>query len=89
MIRHAGALLLAIGLSSPLLIADDRYHDRDRDGRYYDRSHRDYHEWNANEERNFGIFLGERHIRVHVWEKAPSREQQRYWKWRHEHPDHQ
>jgi len=87
MIRYSAALLLAIGLSAPLLSADD--HDRDRDKRYYDKSHKDYHEWNANEERSYGIFLGERHIRVHVWAKAPAREQQEYWRWRHEHPDHE
>jgi len=83
MIRYSAALLLAIGLSAPLLMADDSNH------RYYDKSHKDYHEWNANEDRNFGIFLGEKHIKVHVWAKAPASEQQQYWIWRHEHPDHQ
>jgi len=84
--RYSAALLLAIGLSTTLSVSAD---DRDEHKRYYDKGHKDYHEWNDNEARNFNLYLGEKHIRVHVWEKAPAREQQNYWKWRHEHPDHQ
>jgi hypothetical protein len=79
--RIAAGLALAIGLSAPLVVnADDHK-------RYYDKSHKDYHEWNDNETKSFNIYLGEKHIQVHTWEKSPAREQQDYWKWRHEHPD--
>jgi hypothetical protein len=81
--RYIGAFLLAAGLmAAPLAMADD--HDTHR---YYDRNHKDYHRWNDNEQRSYGIFLNENHIQVHVFRKAPPAEQQQYWNWRHEHPD--
>ena len=80
---YIGAFLLAAGLmAAPLAMADD--HDNRR---YYDRDHKDYHRWDANEQRSYGIFLNENHIQVHVFRKARPTEQQQYWKWRHEHPD--
>ena len=89
MTRYAFAFTLAVGLSMPMFMqADDHdHHDRDHERRYYDKSHRDYHQWNDDEDRNFILFLGERHIQVHAWTRARPREQQEYWKWRHEHPD--
>jgi hypothetical protein len=81
--RCIGALLLTIGLmAAPLALADD--HDTHR---YYDRDHKEYHRWNDNEQRSYGVFLKENHIQVHVFRKAPPAERQQYWNWRHEHPD--
>ena len=75
--------MLAVGLiTAPLVMADD--HDNKR---YYDKTHKDYHQWNQNEDRNYTLFLGEKHIQVHTWKKAKPSEQQQYWNWRHEHPD--
>jgi hypothetical protein len=77
------ALLLATGLlAAPLVMADD--HDTHR---YYDKNHKDYHQWNDNEEHSYGLFLNENHIQVHAFRKAKPAEQQQYWQWRHEHPD--
>jgi hypothetical protein len=81
--RYIGVALLAAGIAAaPLALADD--HDTHR---YYDRNHKDYHRWDDNEQRSYGIFLNENHIAVHVFRKARPDEQQRYWNWRHEHPD--
>jgi hypothetical protein len=80
--RYSAAFLLAVSLTAPLIMADD--HDKKR---YYDKTRKDYHEWNENEDRNYKLFLNERHAPIHDWKKAKSREQQEYWKWRHEHPD--
>jgi hypothetical protein len=81
--RYAITLLLAAGLGSPLMVrADD--HDAKR---YYDKQHKDYHQWNENEERHFSVYLGEKHVTVHTWDRATPREQQEYWNWRHVHPD--
>ena len=80
--RYAAALLLAIGLTAPLVMADD--HDNRR---YYDKNHKDYHRWNENEGRSYGVFLNENHLQVHTFRKAKPTEQQQYWKWRHDHPD--
>ena len=56
--------------------------------RYYDRDHRDYHEFNENERRAYRHWLEEeRHQRHHEWERAHERERRDYWRWRHEHRD--
>jgi len=81
--RRLAALLLAASFAIPAAVmAEDRDHKR-----YYDKTHKDYHEWNENENRGFNIFLNENHLRVHTWQKAKPSEQQRYWQWRHDHPD--
>ena len=80
--RYAAALLLAVSLTAPLVMADD--HDNKR---YYDKTHKDYHQWNENEDRSYNQFLNEKHVQVHHWKKAKHAEQQEYWNWRHEHPD--
>ncbi len=93
--RTIGALLSGIGCAATLAIglaastpafAQDEHRNIDNH-RYYDRNHKDYHRWDENEERNYGVFLNENHIQVHVFRKARPDEQQRYWIWRHNHPD--
>ena len=85
--RWAAATLLALGLTAPLVMADD--HDHDNNRRYYDKTHKDYHQWNANEDKSYGVFLSTNHIQVHAFSKARPSEQQKYWNWRHDHPDEQ
>jgi hypothetical protein len=80
LINYAAVLLLAVGTTAPLVMADDNH-------RYYDKDHKDYHQWNSDEQRNYTLFLNEHHVTVHVWKKAKPTEQQQYWNWRHEHPD--
>ena len=81
--RYAACFLAAIALTTaPLAIADD--HDTHR---YYDRSHKDHHRWNDNEQRNYDLFRNENHIQTHTFRQAKPSEQQQYWNWRHEHPD--
>lgn len=58
---------------------------RDREGRYYDRDHRDYHEWNERERRAWHRYWAERHRREIEWERANERQRRAYWRWRHEH----
>jgi hypothetical protein len=61
---------------------------RDDHVRYYDRSHKDYHNWDDNEDRSYRIYLGERHREYHPFVEVSHRQQQSYWNWRHAHPDH-
>lgn len=83
--RYAITLFVVAGLGTPLMVkADDHDHDNKR---YYDKEHKDYHEWNENEERNFAIFLNGKHLAIHTWDRASPRERQEYWNWRHQHPD--
>lgn len=60
---------------------------RDREGRYYDREHRDYHEWNERERRAWHRYWAEqqRRRREIAWERANERQRRAYWRWRHEH----
>jgi hypothetical protein len=56
--------------------------------RYYDRDHRDYHEWNEAEQRAYRHWLTEeRHRQYHDWDRASARERRDYWRWRHDHRD--
>jgi len=55
--------------------------------RYYDRDHKDYHEWNDGEDRSYRVYLTERHRQYHEFHHANHREQRDYWRWRHNHPD--
>ncbi len=77
--------LSALVLGAALLASAPAKADEPR--RYYDRDHKDYHEWNEGEERAYRRYLEERHRAYHEWSKANRREQREYWRWRHEHRD--
>jgi hypothetical protein len=66
---------------------EHRRNDGDRN-RIYDRSHKDYHNWDDNEDRSYRVYLGERHREYHPFGELKAREQRSYWNWRHSHPDH-
>ena len=55
--------------------------------RYQDRHYRDYHVWGPDEDRAWGRYRNERRIRGD-FHRMNRREQERYWKWRHEHQEH-
>ena len=55
--------------------------------RVYDKGHKDYHNWDDNENRAWGQYLTENHKSSHEFSKANKKEQSQYWNWRHAHPD--
>lgn len=55
--------------------------------RIYDKAHKDYHNWDANEDRNWKVYLNDNHAKVHEYSRANTKERTGYWNWRHEHPD--
>ena len=55
--------------------------------RVYDKNHKDYHNWDDNENHAWGAYLTENHKQPHDFKKAPKKEQSQYWNWRHDHPD--
>ena len=56
--------------------------------RVYDRDHHDYHNWDDREDHSYGLFRAD-HPKYNVtFSKTSRRQQSDYWKWRHEHPDH-
>jgi hypothetical protein len=64
-------------------------HRRDDDhNRVYDRDHKDYHNWNDNEDRSYRVYLGERRREYHPFVELKVKDQRAYWNWRHSHPDH-
>jgi hypothetical protein len=57
--------------------------------RSYDPYHRDYHVWGPGE----GVYYNQWAVETHRqpsrdYRKLRKNEQQDYWKWRHDHPDH-
>jgi hypothetical protein len=64
-------------------------HRQDNNGRnrFYDHQHKDYHNWNDNEDRSYRAYLGERHREYHPFVELRVKEQSAYWNWRHHHPD--
>jgi hypothetical protein len=77
-----GGFLLGAALLAPVATADD--HDK----RYYDRDGRDYHVYNNQEDRAYRLYLGEQHQDYREFRKMKRNQQQQYFRWRHEHPDH-
>jgi hypothetical protein len=55
--------------------------------RYYDKSHKDYHEWTEAEDRAYRHYLEERREQYRDFAKLERKQQREYWKWRHEHPE--
>ena len=53
--------------------------------RFYDRSHRDYHRWDRDEDQRYRAYLAERHRRYLAFQRASRQRQREYWRWRHEH----
>ncbi len=82
--RYLSTLLLGAAMCTPVVMHAQDHHSR----RYYDRSRKDYHEWNEQEERAYRHWLTEvRHRRYHSWARSRAAEQREYWRWRHDHAD--
>ena len=77
-----GGLLLGAALLVPVAVSA-----ADHDKKYYDRDGKDYHTWNAQEDRAYHAYLGEQHQSYVEFRKVKPAQQQVYFKWRHEHPD--
>ena len=85
MYRYFNALLLSAALLAPVAArAGDDVH---KDQRYYDRSSKDWHEWNEREDQAYRRYLQEHHREYREFHRASRRDQDDYWKWRHQHPD--
>ena len=78
------ALLSAalVVLAPAVLQADDHKDDAHR---YHDKSHKDDHEWNNNENQAYHMWAKEKHRKDEDFSRLKERDQQSYWNWRHEH----
>ena len=77
------ALVLSTTLIGPV-IAQSR---APQEKRYYDKSGKDYHTWNDNEDHAYRTYLTEQHRDYRDFNKVNKGQQQEYFKWRHQHPD--
>jgi hypothetical protein len=55
--------------------------------RVYDSSHKDYHNWDDNENRAWGQYLTDNNRKPHEYRKAKKSEQTQYWNYRHDQSD--
>src|SRR5581483_10860047 len=84
--KYAGAAFLIVAMAIPAAtLGQDGHRDENRQDRYYDSNHKDYHEWNDNENQQWQQYQTERHKQYGDFSHASRRRQQAYWKWRHEH----
>ena len=90
--RYLSFLFLSAALTAPIAIrtnaaTQDDHRDDKKDTRVYDRSHKDYHNWDDNEDHAYRRYLGEKHQDYREYAKLNRGEQNSYWGWRHSHPD--
>lgn len=90
--RRGSFLFLSVALTLPLALrtsaaTQEEHRDDKKETRVYDRSHKDYHQWDDNEDRAYRRYLGEQHQDYRDYSKLKHNEQNQYWTWRHGHPD--
>jgi len=77
------ALVLSTTLIGPIVAQAGTPHEK----RYYDKSGKDYHTWNSNEDRAYRAYLTEQHRNYQDFNKTSRSQQQQYFAWRHQHSD--
>jgi hypothetical protein len=86
--HYFASLFLTAAIAAPIsTLAMPAPQDAGVQVRVYDRHHKDYHNWDDNENHAWGQFLVENHRDHHEYAKSNRREQSQYWNWRHAHPD--
>jgi hypothetical protein len=88
MMRHTfSALMLIAALGSTAFVPTAQAAARDRRApvaRVYDRVHRDYHTWDANEDRAYRDYLSNQHRTYRPYSRLSRSQQQAYWRSRHD-----
>ncbi len=90
--RYLGFIFLSAALTAPMAIrtsaaTQDDHRDEKKQVRVYDRSHKDYHNWDNDEDRFYRQYLGDQHKDYREYSKLNHNQQDAYWNWRHSHPD--
>lgn len=84
----AGALAGALSMGTAALHAQEHHPDeRNAETRTYTDSQHVRHEWNSNEDSAWKRYRDEHHIKQDEFAKISRKQQNAYWKWRHEHAD--
>lgn len=95
MTKGISALVLAATIAVPSVVAaaaapQDRQAQTQQQrppARVYDRANKDYHAWDQQEDRAYRSWLDEQHQPYRTYSKLKRTDQDRYWQWRHAHPD--
>ena len=86
--HYLAALFLTAAVAAPVsMLATPAPQEAGVQVRVYDKNHKDYHNWDDNENRAWGAYLTENHRSPHEYARANKKEQSQYWNWRHSHPD--
>jgi hypothetical protein len=90
--RYLAALAVSAALIVPVAVSAQvretpAPEDHARDRRYYDKTGKDWHEWNPKEDHVYHQYVQENHLKDREFVKANPRERDDYFKWRHAHPD--
>jgi hypothetical protein len=85
--RYITALFLAAALATPVAILAAQPQSASVQVRVYDRDHKDYHNWDDNENRAYTRYRSENPKMKIEYSKANKKQQSQYWNWRHSHPD--
>jgi len=86
--RLLSSLFLTAALAAPLatMAAAHPQENRTEEKRDDHKGHKDYHNWDNNEDRAYVRYQNEHH-ETHAFVELNSRQQTVYWNWRHSHPD--
>jgi hypothetical protein len=74
---------LLVPVASHAAVKEDARRDQRVQVRVYDRTHRDYHVWNGDEDRVYRQYLGDRHRSYRGYSRLSRTQQRGYWNWRH------
>ena len=88
--KRIGLLIPAVLLSSALFAPMTTHTSAKPQGvsiRFYDRGHRDYHDWDDRESRYYERWRHDHPGFVIEFRKNNRERQAEYWRWRHDHPD--
>jgi hypothetical protein len=75
-------MCVAASLFAPVVMTAEEHHGEKR---YYDRTGRDYHYWNGEEDRQYRAYVVEQHRQYVPFVRVKPRERQEYFRYRHEH----
>ena len=86
--RYIATLFLTAAIATPAMVMAAPAPQISIQFRAYDRQHKDYHNWDGNEDQAYRGYLQEQHRNYRVYNKQPRRTQDQYWNWRHSHEDY-
>ena len=84
--RFLSSMIVAAALLAPVAASAARSPAAPRETtqkRVYDRTHKDYHVWDNNEDQAYRTYLGDQHIKYRSYSTLGRKKQTTYWNYRH------